>query len=105
MSRITTIKYVTSADKPNFGKAIKATDMIYVKESLPRWARLSTIVHELYHLEDNTESQVWREVRAILAQLFIPFIGGLMSIGLTIIDKKRMLFYYKKYIKKGGCDS
>lgn len=90
---------------PKFGQALRNPDTILVRKDLPRWARLSTIVHELYHLEDNTESQVWREVRAILVQLFIPFIGGLMSIGLTIIDKKRMLFYYKKYIKKGDCDS
>ena len=84
-----------------YGRAVKNENTIYVNNSLPKWARLSTVVHELYHLEDDkAQNQLWREIRATFAQLFIPFLGGIYCIFKTITTPSRIKFTIKRFIRK-----
>ena len=81
---------------PKFGQALRNPDIILVRSDLPRWVMISTIVHELYHVLDTKAKLTWwREIRAILAQLFIPFIGGLGVIIMSL-SPYRLKFYIER---------
>lgn len=93
-----TIKIVSKGElSPNFGLA--KDGIAYVREDLPRWVRVSVMVHELYHLDDSRKNVLLREAKAILSQLFMSFFGGIWCIVLSC--SKGRLLYYLKRIKEG----
>jgi len=92
------IKIISKGElAPKFGLA--KGGVVYVREDLPKWVRISVIVHELYHLEDTRQNVLLREIKAILSQLFMPFFGGIWCIILSL-SKERLLYYLKR-IKEG----
>ena len=89
------IKVVSKGElSPNFGLA--KDGVAYVRGDLPKWVRMSVMVHELYHLDDTRQNVLLREVKAILSQLFVPFLGGIWCIVLSC-SKGRLLYYLKRF--------
>ena len=90
-----TIKIVPKDQlQPLFGLA--KDGVAYVRGDLPRWVRMSVIVHELYHLDDSRKNVLLREAKAILSQLFMPLFGGIWCIVLSF-SKGRLLYYLKRF--------
>jgi hypothetical protein len=78
---------------PRYGKAVKPAT-VYVRDDLPKWVQISTMVHEIYHLYDDNPKR--REPRAIMAQFFISLLGGIASVFMTLTDIDRIKFYMEK---------
>ncbi len=94
------IKFLPKEDLyPFFGKAINNQNIIYIRDDLPKWIKMSVIVHEIYHLDDLSQNTFYREVKAIMAQLFMSFFGGIGCIVMSLTPS-RLKAYYKKYVKK-----
>ena len=80
---------------PLLSKAI-APDLVLIREDLPRWIRRSLIMHEIHHLGDDDKGFVRREGKAIMAQLFIPLLGGVASVVRSICSIDRLKYYWGK---------
>ena len=83
--------------QPKFGLSVD--DKVFIRDDLPYWVQMSVIVHELYHLNDKSKNKLGREIKAIMAQLFMPLIGGIWCIFLSLSIYRLKYYYYR--IKEG----
>lgn len=78
---------------PLFG--LQRGDDIYIRQDLPKWAVMATIVHEIYHAWDESTNPLWREIKAILAQFFMPILGSVIVVFMSL-SRKRLTFYWRR---------
>jgi hypothetical protein len=82
---------------PLFGLAEKSGERIFVRNDLPKWAQMAVLVHEVYHVHDKSTNILWRELKAIAAQFFMPLVGSLIVVILSL-SPKRLKFYWNRYV-------
>ena len=84
---------------PRFGYAQPAKQRAYVREDLPECVKKFVTVHERYHLEDNAQWWVWREIRANMAgALKHPM--GFMVCALMSLTPQRLKYYWQRIVGK-----
>lgn len=84
---------------PKFGLAKPSQREIHIREDLPKWVKMSVIIHELYHIDDKSENVFWREIKAIMSQLFMTFFGGIGCIVMSLTTE-RLKFYITRFKNK-----
>jgi len=84
---------------PYFGWALPLSRIVFVREDLPKWVRMSVIVHELYHLDDTAKNMIWREMKAFCAQLFVPLLGGIGALVMSL-NPERVRYFWRRFIKR-----
>jgi len=89
------LEYVENEQiRPRFGIAFPEQGIAWVRGDLPKFARLFVSIHELYHLTDESENVLFREVRANLYPFWAIPAGFFWVIFATLISRERMAFYW-----------
>jgi len=96
---ITIIEKTKDELEPRFGLARSKQREVYIREDLPKWIKMSVILHELYHIDDDATNVFWREIKAIMSQLFMTFFGGIGCIFMSL-SIKRLKFYIQRIKNK-----
>ena len=82
---------------PRFGFAIPELQKVYVRGDLPACVRQFVVMHECYHLSDDTSWWVWRELKANM-HAAIRFPIGFMGCLLMSTAPRRLCYYFKRMI-------
>jgi hypothetical protein len=84
---------------PRFGYAQSATKIAYVREDLPGCVKKFVAVHERYHLEDNAQWWVWREIKANIAGTRKHPIGFMICVLMSLAPY-RLRYYWQRIVGK-----
>lgn len=84
---------------PKFGLSQPSQRKVYIRKDLPKWIKMSVIVHELYHIDDKSKNVFWREIKAIMSQLFMTFFGGIGCVIMSL-STTRLKFYITRFKNK-----
>jgi len=90
---------------PAYGHADRKRMVALVRADLPGCLKPNVLCHELFHLRDDAEGWLWRELRAnVYAALHFPLgfvVGTLMTLG----SAERRRFYaalIKSHVRRQG---
>jgi hypothetical protein len=84
---------------PRFGYALLTTQIAYVREDLPACVKKFVTVHERYHLRDNAQWWVWREIRANIAGALKHPIGFMICVLMSLAPY-RLKYYWQRIVGK-----
>ena len=80
---------------PRFGYALPAKQIAYVREDLPGCVKRFVTVHERYHLADNAQWWIWREIRANMVAALKHPVGFLVCVLLSL-TLYRLKYYWQR---------
>ena len=84
---------------PRFGYALPEKQIACVREDLPCCVKKFVTIHERYHLGDNAQWWVWREIRANIAGALRHPIGFIVCVLMSLAPY-RLKYYWQRIAGK-----
>jgi len=82
---------------PRFGYASRDRKTAYVREDLPACVKDFVVLHELYHLKDQSRWWIWREIKANAHGAFRRPIGFFACVLLSL-QPCRLRYYWNRVL-------
>ena len=81
---------------PRFGFALPEKQIAYIRDDLPECVKQLVISNEVYHLKDNANWWVWREIKANMHSALRHPIGLILCLQMSLVPYR--LSYYLQRI-------
>ena len=80
---------------PRFGFALPEKQIAYIRDDLPKCVKQFVISHEVYHLTDNANWWVWREIKANMHSALRHPIGFMVCLQMSLVPY-RLRYYLQR---------
>jgi len=90
------IKYVSRKELyPAFGEADVKKQVVYIRNDLPKMAKIFVKDHELYHLKDKSKNWTWREIKANVNSAIKHPLGFIITLIMSL-----QIYRIKLYLQR-----